>query len=163
VPLRGVATVIASRGMERFPMVIQRSRSLSASTLCAIGLCIACSKADTRNAQRALAQPALEADARLVSPPLVGAAAPAPSPLEGTSIVASSSEPPEVAAGDEQTGEVDGAAPGRAGHIPALNQLLTTQALLVSLLLTPLAKTPPEPPIQDQPAPPARRCGEIDG
>jgi hypothetical protein len=30
--------------------------------------------------------------------------------------------------------------------MPVLNQLLTTQALLVSLLLTPVAKAPPEPP-----------------
>lgn len=130
MPLRGVVTHGASRGTERSPMLIQRSRSLSARTSCVITLCIACTVDTRHEAPGALHQPVVASH----EPPMVDVT---------------------VDTSDQVSDEVsDGAAPGKAGAMPVLNQLLTTQALLVSLLLTPLAKAPPElPPVESEPAP----------
>lgn len=121
--------------------MLQLSRYLSASASCAIALCIACGRAETRPMTHdAREQPAGASSAPLVTPPLTAAVAP---------------EPPasEDGAGDEGRSEADGAAPGSPGAMPVLNQLLTTQALIVSLLLTPLSKAPELPPNTNEPAP----------
>lgn len=136
--------------------MIQSSRYLSVSASCAIALCVACGRGETRHTTHdALPQPAventLEGPTPLSRAPLAPTTPEPPAPEHGASVASS----PEVGARDEETGEVDGAAaPGRPGAVPVLNQLLTTQALLVSLLLTPLAKAPPElPPLGSERAP----------
>ena len=84
---------------------------------------------------------------------------PAPAPAPSTSEVAAA--PPEVTAPTPiASAEPDDAGPARAPHaspVQVLEQMLTAQALLVSLLLAPVAKDAAEAPLAraDVPAPPA--------
>lgn len=112
-------------------MVIQRSRTLFISSLCAIALGMSCSRADTRFVALG-------------------------TPLEPIAEV----EPPEVGASDDSIGNLDPAVAGNAGPMPVLNELLTTQALLISLLLAPVAKDPHElAPVEGEPALPDSKTG----
>lgn len=121
-----------------------------------LALCLACASPGTRD--EAGAGPGAAAPERTAASTLARQAAPAPvasaPPRQPVSLEAS-----EVAAEVDEVTREGESVTGGPGALPALNQLLTTQALLVSLLLTPFAKAPPALP--DEPAAPAPPQGAL--